>query len=159
MLAMVLTASGAALRLERREDPIPVPGDVRVKVSTCGVCRTDLHVVDGELPGIACPIIPGHEVVGRVDALGAGVTGLDVGERAGVPWLGYTCRECSDRRRGRENLLSVANMTRHDGIEFLKIAARAGIATHTTVFPLREANEVLSKPRAGQITGAAVLQS
>ena len=74
MLAMVLTAPGTTLRLEGRADPIPGPGEVRVKVGACGVCRTDLHVVDGELPGIACPIIPGHEVVGRVDALGAGVS-------------------------------------------------------------------------------------
>ena len=326
MLAMVLTAPGAALRLERREDPVPGPGEVRVKVSACGVCRTDLHVVDGELPGIAYPIIPGHEVVGRLDALGAGVTSLDVGERVGVPWLGYTCGECSYCRCGQENLcdrprftgytrdggfathlvadarycfplgedgsdvavapllcagligwrslvmagdgkhlgifgfgaaghiiaqvarwqgrsvyaftragdveaqrlaislgaawaggsedapplpldaaiiyapvgslvplalravrkggrvvcagihmsdipsfpydilweerqlLSVANLTRNDGIEFLKVAARAGITTHTTAFPLTQANEVLSKLRAGQITGAAVLQ-
>jgi len=326
MHAMVLTAPGAALRLERREDPVPGPGEVRVKVSACGVCRTDLHVVDGELPGIAYPIIPGHEVVGRVDALGPGVTGLDVGERVGVPWLGYTCGECSYCRCGQENLcdrprftgytrdggfathlvadarycfslgedgsdvavapllcagligwrslvmagggrhlgifgfgaaghiiaqvarwqgrsvyaftragdveaqrlaislgaswaggsddapplpldaaiiyapvgslvplalravrkggrvvcagihmsdipsfpydilweerqlLSVANLTRNDGIEFLEVAARAGITTHTTAFPLTQANEVLSKLRAGQITGAAVLQ-
>jgi alcohol dehydrogenase, propanol-preferring len=326
MLAMVLTAPGAPLRFESREDPVPGPGDVRVKVGACGVCRTDLHVVDGELPDIACPIVPGHEVVGRVDALGPGVASLRVGERVGVPWLGYTCGECSYCRSGRENLcdrprltgytrdggfathlvadarycfplgeagddvaiapllcagligwrslvmagdgehlgifgfgaaghiiaqvarwqgrsvyaftragdveaqglakslgaewagssedqppvsldaaiifapvgdlvplalravrkggrvvcagihmsdipsfpyhilweerqlLSVANLTCGDGIAFFKIAAQAGIRTHTSVFPLREANEVLSKLRAGQITGAAVLQ-
>ena len=326
MHAMVLSAPGAPLRFEPREDPVPGPGDVRVKVAACGVCRTDLHVVDGELPDIAYPIVPGHEVVGRVDALGAGVTSLRVGERVGVPWLGYTCDECSYCRSGRENLcdrprftgytrdggfashlvadarycfplgeagddvaiapllcagligwrslvmagdgkhlgifgfgaaghiiaqvarwqgrsvyaftrkgdveaqrlakslgaewaggsedqppapldaaiifapvgdlvplalravrkggrvvcagihmsdipsfpyrilweerqlLSVANLTRGDGIEFFKVAAQAGIRTHTSVFPLREANEVLAKLRAGQITGAAVLQ-
>ena len=70
MHAMVLSAPGAPLRFEQREDPVPGPGDVRVKVGACGVCRTDLHVVDGELPDIAYPIVPGHEVVGRVDALG-----------------------------------------------------------------------------------------
>src|ERR1043166_4859021 len=85
MYAMVLPARGAALRLEERPDPVPGPGDVRVKVAACGVCRTDLHVVDGELPDIAYPIVPGHEVVGRVDALGPGVTSLRVGERVGVP--------------------------------------------------------------------------
>ena len=326
MHAMVLTAPGAPLRLESREDPVPGPGDVRVTVGACGVCRTDLHVVDGELPDIAYPIVPGHEVVGRVDALGAGVTSLTIGERVGVPWLGFTCGECSYCRSGRENLcdrprftgytrdggfathlvadarycfplgeagddvaiapllcagligwrslvmagdgkhlgifgfgaaghiiaqvarwqgrsvyaftrkgdveaqvlakslgaewagasedpppapldaaiifapvgdlvplalravrkggrvvcagihmsdipsfpyrilweerqlLSVANLTRSDGIEFFKVAAQAGIRTHTSVFPLREANEVLAKLRAGQITGAAVLQ-
>jgi alcohol dehydrogenase, propanol-preferring len=326
MHAMVLTAPGAPLRLERRDDPEPAPGDVRIKVSACGVCRTDLHVVDGELPDIAYPIVPGHEVVGRVDALGAGVTALKIGERVGVPWLGYTCGECPYCRSGQENLcdrprftgytrdggfathlvadvrycfplgeagddvaiapllcagligwrslvmagegkhlgifgfgaaghivaqvarwqgrsvyaftragdveaqllaqslgadwaggsedkppvqldaaiiyapvgslvplalravrkggrvvcagihmsdipsfpydilweerqlVSVANLTRRDGIEFLEVAAQAGIRTHTSAFPLQEANEVLSKLRGGQITGAAVLQ-
>ena len=326
MHAMVLTAPGAPLRLEAREDPAPGPGDVRVKVGACGVCRTDLHVVDGELPDIAYPVVPGHEVVGRVDALGAGVVNLKIGERVGVPWLGYTCGECSYCRSGHENLcdrprftgytrdggfathlvadarycfplgeagddiaiapllcagligwrslvmagdgkhlgifgfgaaghiiaqvarwqgrsvyaftrpgdveaqrlakslgadwagasedrppvpldaaiiyapvgslvplalravrkggrvvcagihmsdipsfpyrilweerqlLSVANLTRKDGIEFFEVAAQAGIRTHTSVFPLQEANEVLLKLRAGQITGAAVLQ-
>jgi alcohol dehydrogenase, propanol-preferring len=326
MHAMVLTAPGAPLRLEQREDPVPGPGTVRVKVGACGVCRTDLHVVDGELPGIAYPIVPGHEVVGRVEALGKDVTALKLGDRVGVPWLGYTCGECAycasnrenlcDRPRftgytgnggfathlladarycfplgeegddvaiapllcagligwrslvmagdarhlgifgfgaaghivaqvarwqgrsvnaftragdaeaqrlakslgaewagasedrspvpldaaiiyapvgalvplalravrkggrvvcagihmsdipsfpyqalwGERQLLSVANLTRSDGNEFFKIAAQAGVRTHTTVFPLRDANEVLAMLRAGQITGAAVLR-
>jgi alcohol dehydrogenase, propanol-preferring len=326
MHAMVLMAPGAPLRLQQRDDPIPGAGAVRIKISACGVCRTDLHVVDGELPGIRYPIIPGHEVVGRVDALGAGVAALNIGERVGVPWLGYTCGECAYCKSGRENLcdrplftgytrdggfathlvadprfcfplgeagddvaiapllcagligwrslvmagegkhlgifgfgaaghiiaqvarwqgrsvyaftragdldaqalakslgavwtggseelppvpmdaaiiyapagelvplalravrkggrvvcagihmsdipsfpydilweerqlLSVANLTRNDGAEFFKVAAQAGIKTHTTAFPLREANEVLAKLRSGQITGAAVLQ-
>jgi propanol-preferring alcohol dehydrogenase len=326
MHAMVLTAPRAPLQFQEREDPMPGPGAVRVKVSACGVCRTDLHVVDGELSSIHYPIVPGHEVVGRMDALGPGVTALKLGERVGVPWLGYTCGECPYCRSGRENLcdrplftgytrdggfathliadarycislgetgddvaiapllcagligwrslviagdgkhlgifgfgaaghiiaqvahwqgrsvyaftrsgdaeaqhlarslgakwaggsedqppvpldaaiiyapvgalvplalravrkggrvvcagihmseipsfpynilwqerqlVSVANLTRGDGIEFLKIAAQAGIKTHTTVFPLKEANEVLSTLRSGQITGAAVLR-
>jgi alcohol dehydrogenase, propanol-preferring len=326
MRAMVLTAPGTPLQFQQRDDPVPAPGAVRVKISACGVCRTDLHVVDGELPDISYPVIPGHEVVGRVEALGQGVTTLEIGERVGIPWLGYTCGECPYCRSGRENLcdrplftgytrdggfathlvadarycfplgeagddvaiapllcagligwrslvmagegkhlgiygfgaaghiiaqvarwqgrsvyaftragdleaqrlakslgvdwageseqpppvpldaaiiyapvgalvplalravrkggrvvcagihmsdipsfpyrilweerqlLSVANLTRNDGIEFFKIAAQAGIKTHTTAFPLREANEVLSKLRSGQITGAAVLQ-
>jgi propanol-preferring alcohol dehydrogenase len=326
MHAMVLTAPGAPLRLQQREDPAPGPGTVRVRVSACGVCRTDLHVVDGELPGIRYPIVPGHEVVGRVDALGAGVTALTIGERVGVPWLGYTCGECTYCKSGQENLcdhplftgytrdggfathlvadarycfplpeaggdvaiapllcagligwrslvmagdgkhlgifgfgaaghiiaqvarwqgrsvyaftragdleaqalakslgaewagaseqqppvaldaaiiyapvgslvplalravrkggrvvcagihmsdipsfpynilweerqlVSVANLTRSDGVEFFKIAPQAGIKTHTTAFALREANEVLAKLRSGQVTGAAVLQ-
>jgi propanol-preferring alcohol dehydrogenase len=326
MRAMVLTAPGAPLQLQQRDDPRPDPGDVRVKVSACGVCRTDLHVVDGELPGINYPIVPGHEVVGRVDALGPGVTALEVGERVGVPWLGYTCGECRYCKSGEENLcdrplftgytrdggfathlvadarycfplgeagddvtiapllcagligwrslvmagdakhlgifgfgaaghiiaqvarwqgrsvyaftragdveaqalakslgvdwaggseerppvaldaaiiyapvgslvplalravrkggrvvcagihmsdipsfpynilweerqlLSVANLTRRDGTEFFKTAAQAGIKTHTTAFPLQAANEVLSRLRSGQITGAAVLR-
>lgn len=325
MHAMVLPAPGARLRFEHREDPVPGPGEARVKVAACGVCRTDLHVVDGELPNIAYPIVPGHEVVGRVEALGPGGTSLRVGERVGVPWLGYTCGECAYCRSDRENLcdrprftgytrdggfathlvadarfcfplgetgddvaiapllcagligwrslvmagkgerlgifgfgaaghiiaqvarwqgrsvyaftrkgdveaqrlarslgaewagasedtppapldaaiifapvgdlvplalravrkggrvvcagihmsdipsfpyhilwgerqlLSVANLTRGDGIAFFDVAARADIRTHTSAFPLRQANEVLAKLRAGQITGAAVL--
>ena len=325
MHAMVLTAPGGPLLFQERDDPVPEAGAVRVKIDACGVCRTDLHVVDGELPDICYPIVPGHEVIGRVEELGPGVTALRVGERVGVPWLGHTCGECAYCRSGRENLcdhplftgytrdggfathlvadarycfllgeagddvalapllcagligwrslvmagegkhlgiygfgaaghiiaqvarwqgrsvyaftragdveaqrlanslgvdwageseqkppapldaaiiyapvgalvplalqavrkggrvvcagihmsdipsfpyrmlweerqlLSVANLTRSDGIEFFKIAARAGIKTHATAYPLREANEVLSKLRSGQITGAAVL--
>src|ERR671927_1379202 len=104
MHAMVLPARGAPLTPMERPDPVPGPGEVRVKVGACGVCRTDLHVVDGELPGIAYPIVPGHEVVGRVEALGPGVTSLAVGDRVGVPWLGYTCGECAYCRSDRENL-------------------------------------------------------
>jgi propanol-preferring alcohol dehydrogenase len=326
MYAMVLTAPGTPLQFQERNDPTPGSGAVRVKISACGVCRTDLHVVDGELPGINYPIIPGHEVVGRVDALGPGVTAVKIGERVGVPWLGYTCGKCAYCMNGRENLcdrplftgytrdggfathlvadarycfplgeadddvavapllcagligwrslvmagegkhlgiygfgaaghivaqvarwqgrhvyaftrqgdveaqglarslgvdwvggseeqppvpldaaiiyapvgalvpsalravrkggrvvcagihmsdvpsfpynllweerqlVSVANLTRSDGLEFFKIVAQADIKTHTTVFPLREANEVLSKLRSGQIAGAAVLR-
>jgi alcohol dehydrogenase, propanol-preferring len=326
MQVMVLTAPGAPLQLQERQDPTPGPGHVRVRISACGVCRTDLHVVDGELPHINYPIVPGHEVVGRAEALGPGVTALKIGERVGVPWLGYTCGECRYCKSGQENLcdrplftgytrdggfathlladarycfplgdvgddvaiapllcagligwrslviagegghlgiygfgaaghiiaqvarwqgrsvyaftregdveaqrlaislgvdwaggsearpphaldaaiiyapvgalvplalravrkggrvvcagihmsdipsfpysilwgerqlLSVANLTRSDGMEFFKVAAQAGIKTHTTAFPLQEANEVLSKLRSGQITGAAVLR-
>lgn len=85
MYAMVLAARGAPLVLQERPDPVPGPGEVRVKVGACGVCRTDLHVVDGELPDLSYPIIPGHEVVGRIDALGDGVTELPIGRRVGVP--------------------------------------------------------------------------
>jgi propanol-preferring alcohol dehydrogenase len=326
MRAMVLTAPGVPLQFQERDDPVPGPGAVRIRIGACGVCRTDLHVVDGELPDISYPVVPGHEVVGLVEALGQGVTTLEMGERVGVPWLGHTCGECVYCQGGRENLcdrplftgytrdggfashlvadarycfslgksgddvaiapllcagligwrslvmagevrrlgiygfgaaghiiaqvarwqgrsvyaftragdldaqrlaislgadwageseqpspvpldaaiifapvgalvplalravrkggcvvcagihmsdipslpyrmlweerrlLSVANLTRQDGIEFFKIAVQAGISTHTTAFPLRDANEVLSRLRAGQITGAAVLQ-
>jgi NADPH:quinone reductase-like Zn-dependent oxidoreductase len=85
MYAMVLSARGAVLTFQERPDPTPGPGEVRIKVSACGVCRTDLHVVDGELPHICYPIIPGHEVVGRIDALGARVSDLKPGMRVGVP--------------------------------------------------------------------------
>jgi alcohol dehydrogenase, propanol-preferring len=85
MYAMVLPARGGPLTLVKKPDPIPGPGEARVKVSACGVCRTDLHVVDGELPDIRYPIIPGHEVIGTVDALGTGVSGLRLEMRVGAP--------------------------------------------------------------------------
>ena len=87
MQAMVLKKIGAALEWTQYPDRQPDHGQIRVKVLACGVCRTDLHVVDGELPNPIIPIIPGHEVVGRIDALGTGVEGLQIGERVGIPWL------------------------------------------------------------------------
>jgi propanol-preferring alcohol dehydrogenase len=326
MRAMVLTAPGTPLRMQERGDPLPGEGQIRVKVSACGVCRTDLHVVDTELPGIKYPIVPGHEIVGRVDLLGPHVSTHRVGDRVGIPWLGYTCGVCRYCREDMENLcdrplftgytwdggfathtiadsryafplgedgddvsiapllcagligwrslvmagdavrlgiygfgaaghivaqiarwqgrsvyaftrsgdiaaqdfarklgaawagasdqlpdapldaaiiyapagelvpaalravrkggrvvcagihmsdipsfpyrllweerqlVSVANLTRQDGLDFLKIAPRAGIRTQTTAFPLREANDVLKKLRTGQLLGAAVLK-
>lgn len=326
MRAMVLPARGSPLRLEKRADPEPGDGEIRVMVSACGVCRTDLHVLDGELPDIKYPIVPGHEIVGRVDLIGPNVTALRVGERVGIPWLGHTCGVCRFCREGMENLcdrplftgytrdggfashtiadaryafplgedgddvsiapllcagligwrslvmtgnaerlgiygfgaaghiiaqiakwqgrsvyaftrrgdvdaqefarrlgavwagasdetpdqpldaaiiyapagelvpaalravrkggrvvcagihmsdipsfpyallweerqlVSVANLTRQDGLDFLKVAPQAGVKTQTTAFPLEEANEVLSRLRAGQILGAAVLR-
>src|SRR5499426_3319736 len=102
--AMVLSSVGEALRLEERALPQPGPGGIRLRVEACGVCRTDLHVVDGELPDPRLPIVPGHEIVGIVDALGPGVAGFAIGERIGVPWLGYTCGVCPYCCAGRENL-------------------------------------------------------
>jgi propanol-preferring alcohol dehydrogenase len=326
MRAMVLTAPGTRLVLQDRADPTPGTRQVRIKISACGVCRTDLHVLDGELPGIPYPIVPGHEIVGRIDAVGPDVESLKIGDRVGVPWLGHTCGICRYCRSGAENLCdhplftgytrdggyathtiaderyalplgadgddvsiapqlcagligwrslvmagdgehlgiygfgaaghivaqvarwqgrsvyaftrsgdaaaqafatqlgaawvgksddlppvpldaaiiyapagelvpaalravrkggrvicagihmsdipafpyallweerqlrSVANLTRQDGVDFLKIAAQAGIQTHTTVFPLTEANEALAQLRAGKLVGAAVLR-
>lgn len=323
---MALTSPGSPLRLQERDDPFPGDGEIRVKISACGVCRTDLHVIDAELPGIKYPIVPGHEIVGRVDLVGADVTNHRIGDRVGIPWLGYTCGVCRFCKQGMENLcdrplftgytrdggfathaiadaryafplgdqgddvsiapllcagligwrslvmagnaerlgiygfgaaghivaqvarwqgrsvyaftrrddaaaqdfarglgavwagasdqlpdvpldaaiiyapsgqlvpaalravrkggrvicagihmsdipsfpyhllwgerqlVSVANLTRQDGLDFFKIAPQAGIRTQTTAFPLVEANEVLAKLRAGQILGAAVLQ-
>ena len=122
MHAMVLAARGARLTPLERPDPIPGPGQVRVKISACGVCRTDLHVVDGELPDIPYPIIPGHEVVGRVEALGAGVTGLKMGMRVGVPWLGFTCGECFYCQADKENLC--------DRPQFTGYTRDGGFASH-----------------------------
>ena len=326
MRAMVLPAPGMPLQLQERADPKPGDGEIRVKVSACGVCRTDLHVVDAELPNIKHPIVPGHEIVGRVDLIGDNVTTHRLGDRVGIPWLGYTCGVCRFCKEGMENLcdrplftgytrdggfathaiadaryafplgedgddvsiapllcagligwrslmmagsakrlglygfgaaghivaqiarwqgrsvyaftrpddiaaqdfarklgaawagasdqipdtlldaaiiyapagelvpaalravrkggrvvcagihmsdipsfpyhllweerqlVSVANLTRQDGLDFLKIAPRAGIRTQTTAFPLGDANDVLKKLRSGQLLGAAVLQ-
>lgn len=132
---MVLSARGAPLTFQELPDPIPGPGEARVKISACGVCRTDLHVVDGDLPAIPYPIIPGHEVVGRVDALGAGVDDLKPGMRVGVPWLGYTCGECFYCRIGKENLC--------DRPKFTGYTRDGGFASHLIAdarycFPLGE---------------------
>jgi alcohol dehydrogenase, propanol-preferring len=94
MQAMLLRKLRTALEWTDLADRHPGPGQIRVKVSACGVCRTDLHVVNGELPDPHLPIIPGHEIVGRIDAIGAGVEGLRMGERVGIPWLGHTCGIC-----------------------------------------------------------------
>lgn len=110
MRAMVLTAPGRPLCLQRLPIPVPAPGQVRLRVLACAVCRTDLHVVDGELPDPVLPLVPGHEVVGIVDAVGEGVA-LAVGQRVGVPWLGWTCGTCAYCRRGEENLCPAARFT------------------------------------------------
>jgi propanol-preferring alcohol dehydrogenase len=99
--------------LQRDSLPVPVPGaqQVLLRVHACGVCRTDLHVVDGQLPDALNPLIPGHEIVGRIVQLGAHVKGAQVGDRVGVPWLGYTCGQCAYCRRGEENLCDLARFT------------------------------------------------
>ncbi len=108
---MVLPRPRAALELRDVPSPEPGPGEVRLTVAACGVCRTDLHLVDGELPDLGRPVVPGHQVVGRVDAVGAGVAHLAPGDRAGVPWLGWTCGHCDACRAGRENLCPGARFT------------------------------------------------
>jgi len=104
MKAMVLNQLRTPLEWTDLPDREPGPGQVRVKVLACGVCRTDLHVVDGELPDPHVPIIPGHQIVGRIDAIGQGVEGLTMGERVGIPWLGQTDGTCPYCRMHRENL-------------------------------------------------------
>jgi propanol-preferring alcohol dehydrogenase len=111
MHAMVLDRPGEPLRLAELPIPTPQAGQVRVRVAACGVCRTDLHVVDGDLKEPKLPIVPGHEIVGRVDALGPGVSGLALGERVGIPWLGHTCGVCPYCRDGRENLCDAPGFT------------------------------------------------
>lgn len=111
MNAMALDRVGE--RLRERQLPVPVPGrgEVRLRVRACGVCRTDLHVVDGDLPDLGRRVVPGHQIVGVVEAVGEGVSGLRPGLRVGVPWLGWTCGECRFCWSGRENLCERARFT------------------------------------------------
>jgi propanol-preferring alcohol dehydrogenase len=141
MYAMVLNALYQPLQWTKLPDRAPGPGQIRVRVTACGVCRTDLHVVDGELPAPVLPIIPGHEIVGRIDAIGSGVTGLDLGERVGIPWLGHTCGVCPYCRRNRENLCDhplFTGYTRDGGF------ATATIADAQYAFPLGETGDDLA---------------
>jgi alcohol dehydrogenase, propanol-preferring len=135
MQAMVLNRIGAALAWTELPERHPGAGEIRIRIGACGVCRTDLHVVDGELPEPRLPIIPGHEIVGRVDTLGDGVEGLSIGERVGVPWLGHTCGVCPYCLTQRENLC--------DHPLFTGFTRDGGFATATIVdarfaFPLGE---------------------
>lgn len=111
MDAMILDAPGRPLRLENRPIPTPAAGKVLVRVRACAVCRTDLHLVDGELPHPRLPVIPGHEIVGRVAAVGEDVRDWNIGDRVGVPWLGETCGQCNYCLHGRENLCDEAKFT------------------------------------------------
>ncbi|MDA8050123.1 MAG: zinc-dependent alcohol dehydrogenase family protein [Rhodospirillales bacterium] len=111
MQAMVMRRAREKLKAEALADPAPEQGQILVRVHVCGVCRTDLHVVGGDLDRPKLPLVPGHEIVGRVAALGAGVGRFRLGERVGVPWLGYTCGTCEACRAGRENLCPNARFT------------------------------------------------
>ena len=111
MHAMMLDAPGRPLEYRQCPRPEPGPGQVLVEVSACAVCRTDLHVVDGDLTEPKVPIVPGHEIVGRVVESGEGVEAFTVGERVGIPWLGWTCGECRYCRSGQENLCPNARFT------------------------------------------------
>lgn len=138
MRAMVLDRPGTPLVMRERPLPVPGAGDILIEIAACGVCRTDLHVVDGELPHPKLPIVPGHEIVGRVAALGANVVGFRPGERVGVPWLGHTCGVCEYCRAGRENLC--------DAPLFTGYTRDGGYATHTVAdaafcFPLPDGGD------------------
>ncbi len=111
MRAMLLTSAGEPLVQSDVAVPRPASGQVLVRVAACAVCRTDLHVVDGELTKPKLPLIPGHEIVGRIERLGEDVRDFQVGERVGIPWLGWTCGECKYCRSGRENLCARALFT------------------------------------------------
>ena len=108
---MVLDKPRRPLQLRDLPEPKPVAGQLRVRVSTCAICRTDLHVADGELPNPKLPLIPGHQIVGRIEQIGEGIEGFSIGERVGIPWLGWTCGECRYCRSSRENLCDRARFT------------------------------------------------
>ncbi|HEX2789028.1 MAG TPA: zinc-dependent alcohol dehydrogenase family protein [Steroidobacteraceae bacterium] len=138
MQAMVLKQPGGPLEWSQLADRSPGPGEIRVRVAACGVCRTDLHVLDGELPDPKSPIIPGHEIVGRIDAIGPGVDGLQLDQRVGIPWLGHTCGVCRYCVGGQENLCDhplFTGYTRDGGF------ATATIADARYAFPLGESGE------------------
>ena len=111
MRAMVLAEPGAALELQHLPIPAPDPGQLLIRVTACGICRTDLHVLDGELTEPALPLIPGHQIVGTVKAIGTDVSGFTVGQRVGVPWLGGSCGACWYCRHDKENLCDEARYT------------------------------------------------
>ncbi|MCG4259187.1 zinc-dependent alcohol dehydrogenase family protein [Acetobacter senegalensis] len=135
MFAMRLHKPGTPLQWEKLPDLTPGPGEIRVKVLACGVCRTDLHVVDGDLTHPKLPITPGHEIVGRVDALGIGVSSLAIGQRVGIPWLGHTCGHCPYCDSHHENLCDhpvFTGYTRDGGY------ATQAVADARFAFPLGE---------------------
>jgi alcohol dehydrogenase, propanol-preferring len=125
MRAMILHGPGEPLRLEDIPAPAPVPGELLIRVGACGVCRTDLHVIDGDLAKPVLPLVPGHQIVGRVEEVGRDVTGFAPGDRVGVPWLGGSCGGCRFCADGRENLCADAVYTgyqRHGGFAELCVA-------------------------------------
>jgi D-arabinose 1-dehydrogenase-like Zn-dependent alcohol dehydrogenase len=137
---------------------VPLANEIRVCISACGVCRTDLHVVDGELANPHVPIIPGHEIVGLVrralEAVRKGGRVVCAGiHMTDIPSFPYWLL-CEERQ-----VVSVANLTRQDGLDFLVVAPGAGIVTQTTPYPLHQANQALADLRAGRFEGAAVLIS
>ena len=111
MKAMLLEHQRQPLRLTEVPRPEPDSGQVLVKVSSCGLCRTDLHVVEGDLTEPVLPLIPGHQIVGKVEQLGGEVASVSVGDRVGIPWLGHTCGVCAFCTAGRENLCDAARFT------------------------------------------------
>ena len=138
MKAMVLRALREPLVMEDRPSPSPGSGEIHAAVECCAVCRTDLHVVDGDLPHPKLPIVPGHEIVGRIAALGEGVSDLRIGQRVGIPWLGHTCGHCPYCESGHENLC--------DAPLFTGYTRDGGFATETVAdaayaFPLDETGD------------------
>ena len=135
MKAMILEAVRTPLRPATLPDPAPGPGQILLRVRACGICRTDLHVVDGELPAPKLPLVPGHQIVGTVAAVGPGATRFAVGRRVGVPWLGSTCGKCEFCRSGRENLCDRA---RYTGYQIDGGFAEMTVADERFCFPVPE---------------------
>ncbi len=135
MRAMLLDGPRRPLRLADPPQPQPGPGQILIQVKACGVCRTDLHVADGELPDPKLPLVLGHEIVGTVAALGTGVSRFQLGDRVGVPWLGWTCGECAYCRASRENLCDKATFT---GYNLDGGYAEFAVANAAFAFPLPE---------------------
>ena len=135
MKAMLLERSGEPLVAATLPVPQPQAGQVLVRVEACGVCRTDLHLIDGELPDPQLPIVPGHEIVGRIVQLGAAVGEIRIGQRIGIPWLGHTCGECDFCRHAQENLCDHARFT---GYQIHGGYAEYTIAEARYCFPLDE---------------------
>lgn len=151
-------------------DPLPGPGQVRLKVRCCAICRTDLHVIEGDLPPQKRPVIPGHQIVGVVDTIGPGCRRFEAGMRIGAAWLRHTCGICRFCTSGRENLCEsslytgyqrdihpVTANTRQDGRELLSEATAAGVRPRTKSYPLREANQAIRDLKEGRIDGTGVL--
>lgn len=132
MKAMMLEAVGQPLQLIERETPRPGHGQVLIEVAACAVCRTDLHVIDGDLPHPKLPLVPGHEIVGRIISLCDSVTQFRVGDRVGIPWLGHTCGTCGYCRSGHENLCDAPGFTGYqiDGGFATHAVADAGYCFH-----------------------------
>ena len=135
MEAMLFTDPGVPLEPAEIDEPEPGPGQVRLQVRACGVCRTDLHIVDGELGEPKLPLVLGHQIVGAISALGPGVERFAVGDRVGVPWLGWTCGVCRPCRAGRENLCDRARFT---GYTIDGGYARQAVADERYCFPVPE---------------------
>ena len=132
---MLFEGVGRALRLAGVPEPAPGPGEVLIRVTACGVCRTDLHIIDGELAAPKLPLIPGHQIVGRIAAVGKGASRFAIGDRVGVPWLGSTCNSCRYCLSGRENLCGEARFT---GYQIDGGFAEFAVADSRFTFPLSE---------------------
>ncbi|MCA1667583.1 MAG: alcohol dehydrogenase catalytic domain-containing protein, partial [Thermomicrobia bacterium] len=133
MFAMLFDAPSQPLRPAEVPTPTPAPDQVRIRVSACGICRTDLHIFDGDLADPKLPLIPGHQIVGTVEATGARVTRFAAGDRVGVPWLGWTDGDCAYCRTGRENLCDNARFT---GYEIDGGYAECTVADERYCFPI-----------------------